>query len=77
MLLPRSASVVNAADCMQAADEFERIAKALPDDEAAVKSLAAVWHTLENDQRAVEVLETFLRPPRVSIVQGPFSEQKV
>lgn len=55
---------------MQAADEFERIAKALPDDESAVRSLAAVWHTLNDDQRAVDALETFLRPPRVIFLQA-------
>ncbi|KAK9821168.1 hypothetical protein WJX74_003771 [Apatococcus lobatus] len=51
-------------EARKAADEFERIVKARPDDEAAVRSLASVWHTLGDDQRAVQVLETFLRPPR-------------
>ena len=59
------ASSLTAAGGMQAADEFERIAKALPDDEPAVRSLATVWHTLGNDQRAIRVLETFISPPRV------------
>lgn len=45
----------------QAAEEFEKIARARPDDEEVPKVLAQLWHTLGHPDRGIQALELFLQ----------------
>ncbi len=57
----RPLSRFKASMILQAADEFEKIARARPDDEEVPKVLAQLWHTLGHPDRGIQALEDFLQ----------------